>query len=86
MAKRVCILIEQDFQDMEVLYPRYRLIEAGHEVVVAGLGQKTYKGKYGYPVNTDADNSFKIMSGTSFICKLAASLTAFFMALEVDLP
>jgi len=55
MAQRVCILCEQDFQDLEVLYPKLRLIEAGYKVVVAGLGAKEYKGKYGYPVNADAD-------------------------------
>ncbi len=54
MGKRVVILVERDFQDMEVMYPFYRLKEAGHEVVVVGSGSaKEYKGKFGYPVVAD---------------------------------
>ncbi len=52
MAK-VCILCAEQFQDMEVMYPLLRLMEAGHGVTVAGMGEKEYKGKYGYPVATD---------------------------------
>jgi len=36
MSKKVLILVEQDFQDMEVMYPYYRLKEAGFDVKVAG--------------------------------------------------
>lgn len=53
MAKRACILVAQDFQDMEVMYPYYRLKEAGHEVIVAGTGEKELHGKYGYPIQCD---------------------------------
>ena len=53
MTKKVLILVEKLFQDMEVLYPYYRLKEAGFEVKVAGTGEKTYKGKNGYPIKTD---------------------------------
>ena len=49
-AKRAIILLEKQFQDLEVNYPRYRLIEAGVEVVLAGTGAESYTGKYGYPV------------------------------------
>ncbi len=55
MPKKVLILVEQDFQDMEAMYPYYRLKEAGFEVKVAGSGEKTYKGKYGYPIETDGN-------------------------------
>lgn len=44
------------FEDSELIYPMYRMKEEGCKVVVAGSGEKTYKGKYGYPVN--ADGSF----------------------------
>ncbi|MDP6647894.1 MAG: type 1 glutamine amidotransferase domain-containing protein [Candidatus Woesearchaeota archaeon] len=53
MAKKVLILVEQDFQDMEAMYPYYRLKEAGFDVKVAGSDAKSYKGKYGYPIETD---------------------------------
>jgi len=51
--KRILILIEADFQDMEAMYPYYRLKEAGFEVIVAGSEKKAYKGKYGYPIMAD---------------------------------
>mgnify|MGYP001616114049 CR=1 FL=1 len=53
MAKKVLILVEKDFQDMEVMYPYYRLKEAGFDVKVAGSGEKVYEGKYGYPIETN---------------------------------
>lgn len=55
MAKKILILIEKEFQDLEALYPYYRLKEAGHVVSVAGSGEKFYKGKYGYPLETDGN-------------------------------
>lgn len=48
--KRVLIFVGDDYEDMELQYPKYRLLEAGAEVVVAGLeAGVTHKGKYGYP-------------------------------------
>lgn len=53
-GKRIAILVEADYQDMEVHYPRYRMIEEGAEVVVVGTGSaERYTGKYGYPVAVD---------------------------------
>ena len=54
MAK-VAVLIEALYQDMEVWYPYLRLKEAGHEALAAGCGEKTYVGKYGYPIQVDCD-------------------------------
>ncbi|MBM3327418.1 MAG: type 1 glutamine amidotransferase [Calditrichaeota bacterium] len=55
-GKRVVILIEADYQDLEVHYPRLRLLEAGMEVILAGTGSaKRYVGKYGYPVDVDCN-------------------------------
>jgi len=51
---KVVILLERDFQDLEVMYPKYRFREAGLEVVCAGAGAEVYTGKYGYPVKADA--------------------------------
>ena len=54
MAKTVGILVEQDYQDLEVWYPFLRLKEAGHKVVVIGAGSAgAYKGKFGYPIQAD---------------------------------
>ena len=50
----VAILVEQQYQEMEVWYPLYRLREAGAEVVmVAAKAQETYKSKLGYPCTSD---------------------------------
>jgi protease I len=53
-TRKIAILVEKDYQDMEVWYPLFRLKEAGHEVVAVGTTQKSYKGKYGYPIECDA--------------------------------
>jgi len=54
-GKRVLIFVGDDYEEMELLYPKYRLIEAGAQVVVAGLeaGVK-HTGKYGYPQISEA--------------------------------
>jgi protease I len=53
--KRVLIFAGDDYEDMELQYPKYRLIEAGAEVVVAGLdADATYRGKHGYPQRSTA--------------------------------
>lgn len=49
-GKRVAVLVENAYQDLEVWYPYYRLKEAGAEVQLVGTGsEKEYKGKNGYP-------------------------------------
>ena len=54
-ASAILIFIEDGYEDMELMYPKYRLEEAGYRVVIAGLkaGQK-YMGKHGYPCTSDA--------------------------------
>ena len=54
-ALRVLIFVGDDYEDLELWYPKLRLIEAGVEVVVAGAeaGRK-YVGKNGYPCVSDA--------------------------------
>ncbi len=54
-GKKVAILVENMFQEMEVYYPLYRLREAGASVVTLGCGQTDYKSKLGYPVKADGD-------------------------------
>jgi len=53
-GKRIVILCGPDYEDMELHYPRYRLMEEGADVVVAGIGPSDYKGKKGYPITVDA--------------------------------
>lgn len=53
-GKRVAILVEDLYQDQEVWYPYYRLIEAGAEVLVVGTNKKEFKSKHGYPITADA--------------------------------
>ncbi|OGQ23611.1 MAG: protease [Deltaproteobacteria bacterium RIFCSPLOWO2_02_FULL_44_10] len=51
LHKKIALLLENYFEDVEVLYPYYRLQEEGHEVLLIGPKSKTeYKGKYGYPL------------------------------------
>ncbi|MBI5059760.1 type 1 glutamine amidotransferase [candidate division KSB1 bacterium] len=54
-GKTIGVLIEQDYQDLEVWYPYYRLREDGARVMLIGTGTQTeYKGKYGYPAKAEA--------------------------------
>src|SRR4029450_1723733 len=54
-GKRVAILAENLYQEMELWVPYYRVKEEGAEVTVVGAGgAKSYASKHGYPVNVDA--------------------------------
>jgi protease I len=53
--KRVMIFAENDYEDLELWYPKLRLIEAGVRVTVAGPREKVYKSKHGYPAETDGN-------------------------------
>lgn len=54
-GRRVLILTGEIYEDLELWYPKLRLIEAGAEVVVAGEeAGKLYAGKNGYPCISDA--------------------------------
>ncbi len=54
-GKRVAILAENLYQEMELWVPYYRLKEAGAAVKVIGTGSaKNYTSKHGYPVAVDA--------------------------------
>ncbi len=50
---RILIITGREFEDIELLYPYYRLREAGYSVVVAGPSQETLVGKHGYSVKPD---------------------------------
>jgi protease I len=54
-GKRIAILAENMYQEMELWVPYYRFREEGAEVKVIGAGgAKSYTSKHGYPVNVDA--------------------------------
>lgn len=53
MSKTIVILLEKDFQDLEAWYPYLRLREEGFTTWFVGLGEKTYRGKNGYPATVD---------------------------------
>ena len=53
-GKRIAILAENMYQEMELWVPYYRFKEEGAEVKVVGAGgAKSYTSKHGYPVNVD---------------------------------
>lgn len=53
-GKRIAILAENMYQEMELWVPYYRLREEGANVTVVGTtGATTYTSKTGYPVNAD---------------------------------
>ena len=54
VGKRAAILVEQQYQELEIWYPLYRLKEAGCEVTLVGPeAGKTYSSKLGYPAKSD---------------------------------
>ena len=54
-AQRILILAGDDYEDLELWYPKLRLVEAGVRVVTAGQeAGRRYSGKHGYPCVTDA--------------------------------
>jgi protease I len=53
-GKRVAVLAENMYQELELWYPLLRLREAGAETFVVGTGSaNTYTSKHGYPVQVD---------------------------------
>ncbi len=53
-GKRIVEFAEDGYEDLELWYPYYRLIEEGAEVVLAGHEKRTYESKHGYPCEVDA--------------------------------
>jgi protease I len=53
-GKRIAILAEDHYEDLELLYPLYRMKEAGAEVSVVGMpGVDEYLSKHDYPARVD---------------------------------
>jgi len=54
--KRVLILVDDVYEDLELWYPKLRLEEEGVKTTVAGPeAGKTYTGKHGYPCVAEAE-------------------------------
>ena len=54
-GRRILTFVGDIYEDLELWYPKLRLIEAGAEVVVGGeKGRHKYEGKNGYPCTSDA--------------------------------
>ena len=54
-GQRILIFVGDDYEDLELWYPKLRLIEAGCEVIVAGLQSNVFfRGKNGYPCLAEA--------------------------------
>jgi protease I len=54
-GKRVLAFVGDIYEDLELWYPKLRLIEGGAQVVVAGeQAHEVYAGKNGYPCTSDA--------------------------------
>jgi protease I len=53
-GKHILFFAAPLYEDLELWYPKIRLEEEGASCVVAGLGEKSYQGKRGYPVTPDA--------------------------------
>lgn len=50
----VLVLVGPEYEDLEVWYPKLRLEEAGYETPLAGMGERSYRGKHGYPAEVNA--------------------------------
>lgn len=52
--QKILIFVADDYEDLELQYPKYRFIEEGAKVVIAGEKKgETYRGKHGYPCKSD---------------------------------
>ncbi len=54
-GKKILMFVDHVYEDLELWYPKLRLIEEGAEVIVAGPeSNKIYEGKNGYPCRSNA--------------------------------
>jgi protease I len=54
MEKKIAILAADGYEDMELWYPRFRLLEAGMEPVIAASDLKEKASKHGYVTDVQA--------------------------------
>lgn len=54
-GKKILMFVDDIYEDLELWYPKIRMIEEGAQVIVAGsYKMKVYSGKHGYPCKSDA--------------------------------
>jgi len=65
IGKRLLMFVDDIYEDLELWYPKLRMIEAGADVVVAGPEEgKIYAGKHSYPCR--ADTSYHSLDAADF--------------------
>lgn len=52
-GKKILFFAEEMYEDLELWYPKIRLMEEGAAAIVAAPEAKIYKGKNGYPAKAD---------------------------------
>lgn len=52
-GKRVAVLVEDNYADLELWYVALRLREAGAEVTIVGTGASRYLSQHGIPIHAD---------------------------------
>ncbi len=55
--KKIAVLIEDSFNEFELIYPYYRLKEAGYDSVLVGPEKKAYRSKAGLVIESEASIS-----------------------------
>ena len=53
MQKTVLTLVDDIYEDLELWYPKLRLAEAGYAMRLTAPEIRTFKGKHGYPAESD---------------------------------
>ena len=54
-GKTIAVLAEDVYEDLELWYPYYRLLEAGAEVRIVAPELRTYQSKHGYPAKAEVE-------------------------------
>lgn len=63
--KKLIVLVDELYEELELWYPKLRLEEAGYNVMIAGAEAKhIYKGKHGYPC--EAEISYEDIHASEF--------------------
>ena len=53
VKKRIAVLVEREYEDLELWYPYLRLVEAGYDVAIVGPeANKEYPSKHGYMIES----------------------------------
>ena len=52
--KKILFFVDDNYEDLELWYPKIRLEEAGYSTVIAAVSKnKEFKGKHGYPCKAE---------------------------------